>query len=167
MTNLKWMKGVLSIFVMLIILASCKSNDKTETRDIQLLTDSTAYRNNTLSDTSSTVTKPAVISNSGNIKTTHTGTTHRHESSANRSSGSNSSNSGTVSNNGSTGTQGTEKKGWSKAAQGAVIGGAVGAVGGAIISKNKGTGAIIGAATGAAGGYIIGRSKDKKDGRVK
>jgi hypothetical protein len=40
-------------------------------------------------------------------------------------------------------------------------------VGGAIISKHKGTGAAIGAAVGAAGGYIIGHEKDKKDGRVK
>lgn len=56
-----------------------------------------------------------------------------------------------------------EKKGWSKAAQGAVIGGVAGAVGGAIISKNKGKGAIIGGVVGAAGGYILGRSKDKKE----
>lgn len=47
-----------------------------------------------------------------------------------------------------------------------MIGGATGAVGGAIISKHKGTGAAIGAAVGAAGGYIIGHEKDKKDGRV-
>lgn len=56
-----------------------------------------------------------------------------------------------------------EKKGWSKAAQGAVIGGAAGAVGGAIISKKKGLGAVIGGVVGAAGGYIIGKNKDKKD----
>jgi hypothetical protein len=48
-----------------------------------------------------------------------------------------------------------------------VIGGVGGAIGGAIISKNKGAGAAIGGAVGAAGGYIIGRDKDKKDGRVK
>lgn len=56
-----------------------------------------------------------------------------------------------------------EKKGWSKAAQGAVIGGAAGAVGGAIISKKKGLGAVVGGIVGAAGGYIIGKNKDKKD----
>jgi len=47
-----------------------------------------------------------------------------------------------------------------------VIGGVGGAIGGAIISKKKGTGAVVGGVIGAAGGYIIGRSKDKKDGRV-
>lgn len=56
-----------------------------------------------------------------------------------------------------------EKKGWSGAAKGAVIGGVVGAAGGAIISKKKGKGAIIGAVIGAAGGYVLGRAKDKKD----
>jgi hypothetical protein len=168
MVHLKWIKNAFAILLILIVFSACKSNDKTETRDIQLLTDSTAYRNNVLSDTSTVVTKPEAISNKGNNKTTRKSSIHRSESSGTVSSGNSStSNSGTVSNSGSTTTQGTQKKGWSKAAQGAVIGGAVGAVGGAIISKKKGTGAIIGAAAGAAGGYIIGRNKDKKDGRVK
>jgi hypothetical protein len=43
----------------------------------------------------------------------------------------------------------TEKKGWSGAAKGAVIGSGVGAVTGAIISKKKGEGAIIGGLAGA------------------
>lgn len=59
----------------------------------------------------------------------------------------------------------TQKKGWSKAATGAVIGAGTGAAAGAIISKKKGKGAIIGGIIGGAGGYILGRSKDKKDGR--
>lgn len=59
----------------------------------------------------------------------------------------------------------TQKKGWSNRAKGAVIGGAAGAVGGAIISKKKGTGAVIGGLAGAAGGYIIGNEKDKKQNR--
>lgn len=57
------------------------------------------------------------------------------------------------------------KKGWSKAAKGAVIGAGTGAVAGAIISKKKGLGAVVGGVVGGAGGYIIGRNKDKKDGR--
>lgn len=58
-------------------------------------------------------------------------------------------------------------KGWSKAAKGAVIGGAAGAVGGAIIAKkNPAAGAVVGAAVGAGTGYAIGRAEDKKDGRV-
>lgn len=59
-----------------------------------------------------------------------------------------------------------KKDGWSKAAKGTAIGGASGAVIGAVISKNKGKGAVIGGILGAAGGYIFGRKQDKKDGRA-
>lgn len=58
-----------------------------------------------------------------------------------------------------------KKEGWSKAAKGTAIGGASGAVLGAIISKNKTAGAVIGGVVGAAGGYVLGRKQDKKDGR--
>ena len=59
-----------------------------------------------------------------------------------------------------------KKKGWSKAAKGAVIGGVTGAAAGAIIDKNnRAAGAVIGGAVGAGVGYGIGRAKDKKDGR--
>ncbi len=59
-----------------------------------------------------------------------------------------------------------KKKGWSKAAKGAVIGGASGAVLGAVVNKrNRGAGAVIGGVVGAGVGYGVGRSKDKKDGR--
>ncbi|WP_443939060.1 YMGG-like glycine zipper-containing protein [Pedobacter sp. MW01-1-1] len=65
------------------------------------------------------------------------------------------------------GTQPTAKKqGWSDAAKGAVIGGAAGAVGGALIDKKKGRGAVIGGVVGAGTGYLIGRGEDKKSGRV-
>jgi outer membrane lipoprotein SlyB len=63
-------------------------------------------------------------------------------------------------------SQPVQKKGWSKAAKGAVIGGAGGAVVGAAVSKKRGKGAIIGGVVGAGTGYIIGRNEDKKDGRV-
>ncbi|MGY3055576.1 hypothetical protein ACVWYG_003797 [Pedobacter sp. UYEF25] len=65
------------------------------------------------------------------------------------------------------GTQPTAKKqGWSDAAKGTVIGGAAGAVGGALIDKKHGRGAIIGGVIGAGSGYLIGRGKDKKSGRA-
>lgn len=57
-------------------------------------------------------------------------------------------------------------RGWSKAAKGAVIGGAGGAAAGAIINKkNRAAGAVVGGIVGAGGGYVIGRQMDKKDGR--
>ena len=62
--------------------------------------------------------------------------------------------------------QTSEKKGWSKAAKGAVIGGVTGAAAGAVINKkNRAVGAVIGGVIGAGGGYVLGRGMDKKDGR--
>jgi hypothetical protein len=59
-----------------------------------------------------------------------------------------------------------KKKGWSKAAKGAVIGGASGAVLGAVIhKKNRVVGGVVGGILGGGIGYGIGRSQDKKDGR--
>ncbi|MDB5231901.1 MAG: glycine zipper protein [Chitinophagaceae bacterium] len=59
-----------------------------------------------------------------------------------------------------------QKKGWSKAAKGAAIGGGAGAVIGAVVSKhNRVLGGAIGAILGGGGGYVLGRSADKKDGR--
>jgi hypothetical protein len=56
-----------------------------------------------------------------------------------------------------------KKKGWSNAAKGAVIGGAVGAAGGAVIyKKNRVLGGVIGGVVGAAGGFGIGKHLDKK-----
>ena len=59
-----------------------------------------------------------------------------------------------------------QKKGWSKTAKGAVIGGVAGAAGGAIINKkNRAAGAVIGGVVGAGAGAVIGNDMDKKDGR--
>ncbi len=56
-----------------------------------------------------------------------------------------------------------QKKGWSNAAKGAVIGGVVGAAGGAVIyKKNRVLGGVIGGVVGAAGGFGIGKHLDKK-----
>ena len=52
------------------------------------------------------------------------------------------------------------KKGWSKKAKGAVIGGAAGAGVGAVVGGTKG--AVIGTAIGAGGGYLYGKHRDKK-----
>lgn len=58
------------------------------------------------------------------------------------------------------------KRGWSKAAKGAVIGGVAGGVAGAVINKrNRVAGGVVGAVLGTGVGYGIGRHMDKKDGR--
>lgn len=56
-----------------------------------------------------------------------------------------------------------DKPGWSNKAKGAVIGGVVGAVTGAAVSKDKkAKGAVIGGVVGAAGGYGVGAILDNK-----
>lgn len=67
-------------------------------------------------------------------------------------------------NSGLAEAQTTQKRGVSKKAKGAVIGGVGGAVAGRVIAgKNGGTrGAIVGGAAGAAAGGAIGRKKDRK-----
>lgn len=160
---MKILKKISLPIVFMLIFAACKNNND-ETRSIQLLSDSSAYNNSSTTDSIK----------ARNENTGGPGSYRYHpkesETKETKSVKSNSDN-GTVSNNetqtSTNTTQSPEKKGWSKAAQGAVIGGATGAVGGAIISKHKGTGAAVGAAVGAAGGYIIGHEKDKKDGRIK
>jgi uncharacterized protein YcfJ len=58
------------------------------------------------------------------------------------------------------------KRGWSKTAKGAVIGGVVGAGTGAVVNKkNRAVGAVVGGIAGAGAGAIIGNEMDKKDGR--
>ena len=59
-----------------------------------------------------------------------------------------------------------EKKGLSKTAKGAIIGGVVGAGTGAVVNKkNRAAGAVVGGVVGAGAGAVIGNELDKKDGR--
>ncbi|HEX7847134.1 MAG TPA: hypothetical protein VF476_15140 [Chitinophagaceae bacterium] len=61
-----------------------------------------------------------------------------------------------------------KKKGWSKAAKYAVIGGGSGAVLGAVINKkDRVKGGAVGAVVLGGLGYVIGRGEDRKDGRIK
>ena len=58
------------------------------------------------------------------------------------------------------------KKGWSRKAKGAVIGGGGGAILGAVINKkNRLVGGALGGVIGAGLGYVIGNELDKKHGR--
>lgn len=61
---------------------------------------------------------------------------------------------------GSSAVQAQDRKGWSRKAKGAAIGGGAGAVTGAVIGGGKG--ALIGTAAGVVGGGLIGRNQDKK-----
>lgn len=100
--------------------------------------------------TPTTTSTTTTVPNAGNGNNTNTGI-------GSGTSGTGNSGTGTAT------TVPEKKKGWSNAAKDATIGGMGGAIGGAVISRNKGKGAIIGGILGAAGGYILGRKKDKKD----
>ncbi|MEO9004147.1 MAG: glycine zipper domain-containing protein [Ginsengibacter sp.] len=188
------MKNLLFSLFILIGFSACNNNsDKlnSQERNIQLLTDSTVYHNDLLSDTSTSInsekiedkaagkSKSAIVSSKQknivvpvtlpattvpNTNPTPAPVATSKDSALNNSG---TANTGTIDKSDSPASTSTpkteEKKGWNKATQGAVIGGAAGAVGGAIISKKKGVGAVVGGIVGAAGGYIIGNKKDKKD----
>jgi hypothetical protein len=156
------MKNLLLALFVITAFAACKSNSdqNDQTRNIQLLSDSTTYNNNVFSDTNKVVKAeeiPAKISEKPRtivkVKSPAKTTVD------NPSSGTNSAETAST----GTETKVQKKKGLNKASQGAIIGGVTGAVGGAIISKKKGMGAVVGGIVGAAGGYIIGKKMDKKD----
>ncbi len=163
------MKKIFYILAVVAVFAACKGKSDSELnadKEMISLTDSTFYNSNYLTDTGA-VSNPEDFT--GGAVVSGKATVPARTTPARRSSGGSYSKSGGgsgSSNNTGAGTTApaTKKKGISKAAQGAIIGGVGGAVAGAVIGKGKG--AVIGGVVGAAGGYIIGRNKDKKDGRV-
>lgn len=150
---------------------ACKNKSNLETnKDLITLGDS-SYSGSYLTDTGA-VANPDEFINAGGVVSGKATVENQPVASAPKRRSTSSGSSSTASNSGNTSqgsgsgtTASTQKKGMSKAAQGAIIGGVGGAVAGAVIGKS-GKGAVIGGVVGAAGGYIIGRGKDKKSGRV-
>ena len=136
---MKMIKKISLPVLFLIAFTACKNNNE-NTRDIHLLPDSSAYNNNATTD--------SIQMNNEN--TTQTKSTYRyHPTEATRHktvTKTANSGTGTVSNNPSTAstssttqsstTQSTKKKGWSKAAQGAVIGDAENVAGPRLLGKD-------------------------------
>jgi hypothetical protein len=161
------MKKIFYILAISATFVACKGKtDLDANKEVVSLTDSTFYNSSYLTDTGAVAntedyTGGAIVSGKATVPPPSRSSGTRRSSSG---SGTASSGGGGSTSSGTTaGT--TQKKGISKAAKGAIIGGVGGAVAGAVIGKNA-KGAVIGGVIGAAGGYIIGRSKDRKDGRV-
>ncbi|MEO7962133.1 MAG: YMGG-like glycine zipper-containing protein [Ginsengibacter sp.] len=154
------MKKIILALATVTTFAACNSK-KDDSRNIQLLVDSSAYNNNMYSDTSNLVeAEPEPLPVTHSVKSVTSKTT------APRSATNSSTSTNTTTTSSSTTQTAAKKQGWSSAAKGAVIGAGAGAIGGAIISKKKPVkGAVIGGVVGAAGGYIIGKDIDKKNGR--
>ncbi len=186
-------KIILSLFIISSFVA-CKRDLKNDTknRDIHLLNDSAVFTNSTFSDTQITVKAGIIPSKSINetstlvkkkkyvrAKNAVSAPVYNQQTAVptvstppqipeNTNVGTNTAKTGTTDNSGTVSNtpQVEKKKGWSKAAQGAAIGGVTGAVGGAILSKKKGLGAVVGGVVGAAGGYIIGKKMDKNNNKL-
>ena len=163
------MKKLLIILFAAAAFASCKGKDSLQSdKNIVVLTDTSRSAGNYLSDTGASRI-PVAAAAQAPVRTAPVTRTNAvtQRSTTYRPGRRSSSSTTTTRNNGGNGTYATaapHRRGWSKSAKGAVIGGVGGAVLGAVVGKGKG--AIIGGVLGAGGGYIIGRSQDKKDGRI-
>lgn len=160
---------VLSAFTFLI---ACNNGPKTPTGTTYSLSDSLKFVNDTTGLAAYQAWKAEHELDANKSQATensHSAAVSSAKESTHRTT-SGSTNSGTASSgtssSGSTGTAAPAKKGWSKTAKGAVIGGVVGAGAGAVINKqNRAAGAVIGGVVGAGAGAVIGHDMDKKDGR--
>ena len=168
---MKVLKATAGALMFSAILFSCKGKDSTADKQIIILDTSngkaitisgdTARIVNTTTTTTPAAVAPVSVPAPAPAPAPTKVIVQQVPAPATASTGASSGGNGTT----TTTTQTQQKKGISKAAKGAIIGGVGGAVTGAVISKDA-KGAAIGGAVGAAGGYIIGRKKDKKDGRV-
>lgn len=169
------MKHSLIVLSAITILSACNSGPKTPAQPTTYsLSDSLKYVNDTTGlaayqawkaehelgnnkEQNAENVNPAAVSSAKE-------STHRTTTKSSGSHNTGTASSGTSSSGSSGSTQ--AKKGWSKTAKGAVIGGVVGAGAGAVINKkNRGAGAVIGGVVGAGAGAVIGHDMDKKDGR--
>ena len=164
------MKQLTIILLATIVFASCKRKDSLQTdKNIVIMTDTSRAAGSYLNDTglakipAPVAVAPVAVAPAPIRRTT---TSRQRSSSRYGNSTSTTTNNSTVNNSGSGNVaQPTRRRGISKGAKGAIIGGVGGAVIGGVVGKNV-KGAVIGGAVGAAGGYIIGRSKDRRDGRI-
>ena len=155
------MKSIFCIASAVILLTACNSKaPETTTVPIAPVASSDSLFVNELADSAKVQQQAAAAS------TEEKTTTKKSTTSNTGTSSSGTGNSNTASTGNGTTTTTTAKKGWSKTAKGAVIGGVVGAGTGAVINKkNRGVGAVVGGVLGAGTGAVIGRQQDKKDGR--
>jgi hypothetical protein len=172
--NLKAMKRVLGIFTIAAFMVACNQAPKVDSAQTNTaLPDTTGLSQFQAWKAQNELMQMNAMQQPQAAQPTRT--VERYYYNSPRSSSSSSRSRSTTSRRGSSGgsygsssgsTASTRKKGWSKAAKGAVIGGVAGGAAGAIINKkNRVAGGAVGAVVGAAGGYILGRTMDKKDGR--
>jgi hypothetical protein len=168
------MKLILSALSIAVVMTACTSNPSTDTTKSTLTVDTAGLAEFQAFKQQAAMMKmyemqnmnagmPAVAPQTG-YAATYAPAPVRRTSRPRYTSRSNDYQSGSMSS--TSGNTARARKGWSKAAKGAVIGGVVGAGTGAIVNKrNRAVGAVVGGVLGAGGGYVIGRGMDKRDGR--
>jgi hypothetical protein len=159
-------KRILSAATVVITMVACNSNPKTDEKAQNTDTAYASWQARQQRDSFGAQPElPAKVAPQQAVyRSTGTKRSVAHTSSS--SSSSNAGSAATGTGTGATTQAPAKKKGWSKTAKGAVIGGVAGAVGGAIINKkNPAAGAVIGGVLGAGTGAVVGNEMDKKDGR--
>jgi hypothetical protein len=163
---MKKLLPLLSILIIaVIVIAACNSKPQTDTNNGKVLTytDTTGLADFQKWKTQNELKDPTVYYSQGNEvvasqpvkKVTRTFTPAR-----------SASKSGSMNSVAQYPAKTSVKKGWSRKAKGAVIGGGGGAILGAVINKNNRlVGGAIGGAIGAGLGYVIGNELDRKKGR--
>ena len=172
-SKMKTMKKLFFLLPLIaaILLVACNSKPKTNTEDVaRKVADSLRLAADTagLAQFQAWKAQNELTDQNMNGQTALTATpaATRSSSAVRRSSSASRNSGGAMSSSSSNTAKAPQKKGWSKAAKGAVIGGVAGGAAGAIINKrNRVVGGVVGGVIGAGVGYGIGRSKDKKDGR--
>jgi hypothetical protein len=167
--KLNAMKRSSLAFCAAIIIAACNNGPKTtdtttiQTSDTAGLAEFEAMKAQQAADSIELRQQKDAATQQALVAPVKSTTTHKSTASTSRNT---SSSSGSGSATSESSNTASSKKGWSKTAKGAVIGGAVGAGTGAVISKkNRVKGGIIGGVIGAGAGAVIGHDMDKKDGR--
>jgi hypothetical protein len=174
-SKMRTMKKLLFVLpILAILMVACNSRPKTNPEDVarkvadslRLAADTAGLAQFQAWKAQNEIMDPGMY---GQTALAATPAVSRSSSSTRRSSATSrnrSSSGGSMSSGSSNTAKASQKKGWSKAAKGAVIGGVAGGAAGAIINKrNRVVGGVVGGVLGAGVGYGIGRGMDKKDGR--
>ena len=162
------MKIIYFVICAAVITTSCQESSETTAVTVPLKSDTTFVVKPELPVKDSQITEESVPEKK--VTATSKKTSTKSKTTVNTQNESSNNNTAAADNNatqdGSASTETAQKKGWSKTAKGAVIGGVVGAGTGAIVNKkNRAAGAVIGGVIGAGAGAVIGHQMDKKDGR--
>jgi hypothetical protein len=166
---MKKLLPLLSILIIAaIVIVACKSKPQTDANNGKVLTytDTIGLADFQKWKAQNELKDPTVYYNQGNEVATSQSAKRAYAPAHKSSTYRNASKSGSMNSVAQYPAKTSVKKGWSRRAKGAAIGGGGGAILGAVINKhNRLLGGAVGGAIGAGLGYVIGNELDKKHGR--